>query len=104
MTQFFQVIINRYTLSFPNPQIAENYQFTWSSYMGSSNVIFETDAKVMVDALSSYDIDLTYLGVGLQDCKSLLDDMVNTQIVFTKRSKNMMPYTLVRVAISMYDF
>lgn len=65
----FQVVANGNTLSSPNPQIDETISLcevlTWIKVVGLSNVIFETDAKVMVDALPGCDIDLNFLGVVL---------------------------------------
>jgi ribonuclease HI len=68
---------------------------------GFSNVIFESDSKIAVDAISSRHVGISEFSVLISDIKSLLDANSNFEVKFVKRQANMVAHSLARAAYSM---
>jgi ribonuclease HI len=71
-----------------------------ASSRGWSNIIFESDSKVVVDAIKATSHGRSELCSILQEIKALLQTNPNFEVKFTKRQANMAAHTLARAAIS----
>ncbi|GAU51577.1 hypothetical protein TSUD_414260 [Trifolium subterraneum] len=67
---------------------------------GWPNIIFESDSKVVVDAIKAPPQGISELNSIITNIKLLLQCNSNFEIKFTKRQANMAAYTLARAAIS----
>jgi ribonuclease HI len=68
---------------------------------GLSCVIFESDSKIVVDAISSRHVGISEFSVLISDIKSLLEANPNFEVKFVKRQANMVAHSLARAAYSM---
>ena len=69
--------------------------------LGFIKVIIEMDALNVYNALVKSNMDLSYDGSIIDDCKILAQDLV--ECAFVKRSANRVAYTLARAVDSMSD-
>ncbi|XP_045802361.1 uncharacterized protein LOC123895940 [Trifolium pratense] len=67
---------------------------------GWSNIVFESDSKVVVDAIQANHHGIAELSSIILSIKLLLQCNSNFEIKFTKRQANMTAHTLARAAIS----
>ncbi|XP_045790350.1 uncharacterized protein LOC123885137 isoform X2 [Trifolium pratense] len=67
---------------------------------GWSNIVFESDSKVVVDAIQANHHGIAELSSIILSIKLLLQCNSNFEIKFTKRQANMAAHTLARAAIS----
>lgn len=72
----------------------------WATSMDLQHVIFETDAKLVVDAIQSNPMDHSEFGTIIAECCSLISAESNYQICFSKRQANVVAHTLARAANS----
>ncbi|GAU16129.1 hypothetical protein TSUD_339990 [Trifolium subterraneum] len=68
---------------------------------GLSYVIFESDSKVVVDAIHSRQVGLSEFSILISHIKSLLLLNNNFEVKFVKRQANMVAHSLARAAYSM---
>jgi ribonuclease HI len=68
---------------------------------GLSHVIFENDSKIVVDAISSRQIEISVFSMLISYIKSLLLLHSNFEVKFVKRQTNMVAQSLARAAYSM---
>jgi ribonuclease HI len=68
---------------------------------GYSNVIFESDSKIAVDAISSRHVGISDFSVIISDIKSLLVANSNFEVKFVKQQANTVAHSLARAAYSM---
>jgi hypothetical protein len=61
--------------------------------------VFESDSKLVLDALQINHMDVSELGSIIMSIKSLLHCNSNFEIKFTKRQANMVIHTLSRAVI-----
>ncbi|XP_038715125.1 uncharacterized protein LOC120008837 [Tripterygium wilfordii] len=66
-----------------------------------SNVIIESDALIIVQAMKSSCLDSSYIDVIIDECKSLLKEINNYRICFVRRSANSVAHLLARAASSL---
>lgn len=72
----------------------------WVRMCGFRNLIFELDAKLVVDAFNSSNSLLTDVGC-IQDCKELFYVFSsNSHVEFSRRNVNKMAHAPTRVALS----
>ncbi|KAK6145715.1 hypothetical protein DH2020_022535 [Rehmannia glutinosa] len=71
----------------------------WSKALGLQNVIFEMDAKIVVDALKKTDTDLSEFGKIIHQCVSLLSFEPHFSVQQVRRQANMVAHAITRVAI-----
>jgi ribonuclease HI len=71
-----------------------------ASSRGWSNIIFDSDSKVVVDAIKATSPGRSELCSIVYEIKSLLQSNSNFEIKFTKRQANMAAHALARAAIS----
>ena len=57
----------------------------WVLVMGKANVVFEYDAKVVVDAIHAATVDLSEFSTVIAKCKSLLLQGRNYLVQFVRR-------------------
>ncbi|XP_075475775.1 uncharacterized protein LOC142511746 [Primulina tabacum] len=69
---------------------------TWIKEMNLTNVIFELDAKNVVDAIKSPDNDTTEFGSLVHQCKHLLNQGTSFSIQFAYRQANVTANTLAK--------
>ncbi|CAN1132709.1 hypothetical protein LINPERHAP2_LOCUS7193 [Linum perenne] len=72
---------------------------SWVEQEGHLQVIFETDAKQIVDALSSGHSNHTELGDMIVACRAILLRNSGLEITFGKREKNKVAHLIARRAI-----
>jgi ribonuclease HI len=70
-----------------------------ASSRGWSNIIFESDSKVVVDAIKAISPGRSELCSIIYEIKTLLQNNLNFEVKFTKRQANMVAHTLARAAI-----
>lgn len=68
--------------------------------MGMKKVTFESDYKLMVDKLNSFDTRLSELGSIILQCKNLLVQNPHYTIQFVTRHANVVDHTLARGALA----
>jgi ribonuclease HI len=68
---------------------------------GLSCVIFESDSKIVVDAISSRHVGISEYSVLISDIKLLLAANPNFEVKFVKRQTNMVAHSLARATYSM---
>lgn len=74
----------------------------WTRDLGLSNVVFELDAKLVVDKFHSNQADNTICGAIIRDCKELFSSyFINSVIEYTRKKANVVAHTLARVATNM---
>ena len=66
--------------------------------MGKANVVFECDAKVVVDAIHAATVDLSEFGAVIVECKSLLLQGCNYSVQFVRRQANIAAHSLARAS------
>ncbi|PNX91013.1 hypothetical protein L195_g047142 [Trifolium pratense] len=66
-----------------------------------SHVVFESDSKVVVDAISSRQLGTSEFSVVISHIKSLLVSCPNFEVKFVKRQANMVARSLARAAYSL---
>jgi hypothetical protein len=71
-----------------------------ATYRGWSNIVFESDSKVVVDAIYANHHGISKLSNIISSIKLLLQCNLNFEIKFTKWQANMAAHTLARAAIS----
>ncbi|CAN1145575.1 hypothetical protein LINPERHAP2_LOCUS14755 [Linum perenne] len=71
---------------------------SWLRDLGYEEVEIESDAKAVVDSLNNYENDLTEVGDILNQCRDILDENPGFEVVFGRRSRNMVAHTLARQA------
>ncbi|GAU26672.1 hypothetical protein TSUD_314490 [Trifolium subterraneum] len=65
----------------------------WAGELGLNNVIFNLDAKSVVDSFNTTTHDLSYFGFIIKDCKSwLLNSCTNSVVEFSRRQANMVAH------------
>ncbi|XVE77418.1 hypothetical protein DITRI_Ditri13aG0060900 [Diplodiscus trichospermus] len=64
-----------------------------------TKVIFELDAKLVVDAISSTTTDVIEFGFIIKECKSLLSMEQMFSVCYIKRKPNAIAYALARETI-----
>ena len=62
--------------------------------MGKANVVFECDAKVVVDAIHAATVDLSEFSTVIAKCKSLLLQGRNYSVQFVRRQANVIAHSL----------
>ncbi|CAN1823543.1 hypothetical protein LINPERHAP1_LOCUS30418 [Linum perenne] len=72
---------------------------SWVEQEGLLQVIFETDAKQIVDALSSGQSDHTELGDMVVACRAILIRNPGFEITFGRRERNKVAHLIARRAI-----
>lgn len=89
------------------PKIAEAMAFSealsWVKSKNMVNVNFELDSLRVVKAIRWRGINISYIGSIIEDCSSILKDLMSHSILFVKRSANMAAHRIVRETISMSD-
>eukprot|EP00257_Ricinus_communis_P027818 XP_025015232.1 uncharacterized protein LOC112536661 [Ricinus communis] len=70
----------------------------WVLSLGRSNVIFEYDAKVVVDAVLSGAADLFEFGAVIADCRLLLQHGCNYSVQFIRKQANLVAHSLARAS------
>ncbi|KAK9088929.1 hypothetical protein Scep_028011 [Stephania cephalantha] len=73
---------------------------SWLKEGNMLQVTVETDAQVVVQALSSNSKDLSYFGSLIDDCTELLTDMLSYKVCFVRRSANLAAHKIAREASS----
>jgi ribonuclease HI len=71
-----------------------------ASIRGWSNIAFESDSQLVVDALQINHMGVSELNYIIMSIKSLLQCNSKFEIIFTKRQANMAAHTLIKAAIS----
>jgi ribonuclease HI len=66
----------------------------------TTNIIFETDSKCVVDAISNLRSGTSEFSAIICNVKNILSSHPNFVVKFIKRQANMIVYTLARVVIS----
>ena len=64
------------------------------------SVIFETDSKLVVNAINNSSADLSKFGLLIQECKLLLSSSKNFLCSFVNRQAHVVSHSLARVACS----
>lgn len=70
----------------------------WVVELNLQNVLFELDAKQVVDSLSSRVIDLSEIGSVIFECKRLLSLNPTFGVGYVRRQANVVAHSLARVA------
>jgi hypothetical protein len=74
----------------------------WVGELGLNNVIFNLDAKSVVDSFNKTTHDLSYFGFIIKDCKSYLLNLCSNSLVeFSRRQATMEAHKLAMTAIYM---
>ena len=76
---------------------------SWLKTLGINKVIVEMDALNVFHALINSNMDFSYAGSIIDDCKILAQDLFDCSFAFVKRSANQVAHTLARVTGSMSD-
>ena len=66
--------------------------------MGKANMVFECDAKVVVDAIHAATVDLSEFSTVIAKCKSLLLQGCNYSVQFFRRQANVKAHSLARAS------
>jgi ribonuclease HI len=67
---------------------------------GFTNVNFESDSKIVVDAISSSQLGISEFSLLISNIKSLLLSNPNFEVKFVKRQTNMVAHSFARAAYS----
>ncbi|XP_073130771.1 uncharacterized protein [Henckelia pumila] len=67
---------------------------SWVKSKNLSNVIFESDALVVIEALHNTEHDYSCLGLIVEDCRTLARNIQSCNFVFVKRSANQAVHAL----------
>ncbi|XP_073278711.1 uncharacterized protein [Primulina huaijiensis] len=73
----------------------------WTSSFELQDVIFESDSKTVVNAITSKNVDYTEFGSIICGCCQLIDAHPSFKIQHVRRQANMVAHTLARAAISL---
>ncbi|CAN1146908.1 hypothetical protein LINPERPRIM_LOCUS5409 [Linum perenne] len=73
----------------------------WTKQQGLQDVLFETDAKTIVDNLGSADLNQTELGDMMRVCKSILESSPRYAVAYVRRNGNKTAYLLARQACNL---
>lgn len=71
---------------------------SWIKALGLQQVLFETDSKLVVDALSSRVEDLSEFGSIVSSCKKILESNLSFTVKHVRRDVNFVAHRLARVA------
>ncbi|XP_073024188.1 uncharacterized protein [Primulina eburnea] len=74
----------------------------WTTSLELHDIIYETDSKTVVNAITSKNVDHKEFGSIISSCRTLLDGHPSFKIQHARRQANMVAHTLAREAIS-YD-
>ncbi|CAN1299941.1 hypothetical protein LINPERPRIM_LOCUS24382 [Linum perenne] len=66
----------------------------------AERVIFESDAKVLVDRMQGSQVDVTEFGDWIRKCKAIMVSHPLFSVVFVWRSTNMVAHSLARNSCS----
>lgn len=72
----------------------------WALDLQLTNVIFELDAKLVVDAIHANVPDFSEFGSIIPECRKLLFNHPNFLVKFVRRQANVVAHSLARVATS----
>ncbi|XP_073271465.1 uncharacterized protein [Primulina huaijiensis] len=72
----------------------------WTTSLELHDIIFETDSKTVVNAISSKNVDHTEFGSIISSCRKFLDAHPSFKIQHVRRQANMVAHALARAAIS----
>ncbi|XVF44030.1 hypothetical protein PTKIN_Ptkin02bG0087500 [Pterospermum kingtungense] len=73
---------------------------SWADSLGYRHVVFKTDAKSVVDAIFSPNVDNSEIGDLVAICKSFLDKDNDFSLCFTRRQANKVAHTLAKASCS----
>ncbi|KAL2553662.1 uncharacterized protein Fot_07281 [Forsythia ovata] len=65
--------------------------------------IIEMDALLVYNALQQNEVDNSYFGLLIEECRLLSSDMPNIKFNWVKKSANQVPHTLTKAASSSHD-
>ncbi|XP_073138172.1 uncharacterized protein [Henckelia pumila] len=74
---------------------------SWLKELNLSNLIVESDALLVIQALKNKASDISSLDLIVEDCKSLVSDLHSCSFVFVRRSANQAVHLLARAVGSM---
>ncbi|CAN1129432.1 hypothetical protein LINPERHAP2_LOCUS5224 [Linum perenne] len=72
---------------------------SWVEQAGYVHVIFETDAKQVVDAINSSNADRTELGEMVEACRAIMARNPGFEAMFSRREKNKVAHLIARHSI-----
>ncbi|KAK6147935.1 hypothetical protein DH2020_018847 [Rehmannia glutinosa] len=72
----------------------------WAKSLGVPRVVFEMDAKAIVDAIGEPGEDWSELGRIIRSCRKLLESEPSYMVQFTKRQANVVAHALARASCS----
>ena len=75
----------------------------WIKDKGLANIIFESDSQLLVRAINTLIFYSSTVGLILQDCMYLLNNLNGCAIAFANRSTNQAAHELSKVAVSLSD-
>ncbi|XVF58462.1 hypothetical protein PTKIN_Ptkin07bG0068800 [Pterospermum kingtungense] len=70
----------------------------WMPFLVSFCVVFELDAKVVVDVVNGSISDLSKFGALVERCQLLLSQNHNFEVCFVRRQANVIVYSLARAS------
>ncbi|XP_073119607.1 uncharacterized protein [Henckelia pumila] len=76
---------------------------SWLKELNISNVIVESDALLVVNAFHSSAIDVSGVGLLMEDCRFLASELLSCSLSFVYRSANQAAHRLARSARSLSD-
>jgi ribonuclease HI len=90
-----------------SPRLAEALSIrevlSWLKTNGREDVIVESDALCIVQAINSNNADFSHFGAVIEDCKTLVNSLINGVVSWVGRSANNLAHTLARVDCFMPD-
>lgn len=76
----------------------------WIISLGMDHVIFESDAKILVDAVHSKNPDISELGSIVDECKFILQSNQTFKVCFVKRQVSKVDDILTKATCSYVTF
>ncbi|XP_073154078.1 uncharacterized protein [Henckelia pumila] len=104
---FFSAVCGTFPGSFSSTTaeaLAIREALKWIKDLNLTNVIVESDALIVVDALRTWFSDVSSLGLILEDCSLLASELHSCSFSFVRRSANQSAHSLARSTGSLSDF
>ncbi|CAI9771522.1 unnamed protein product [Fraxinus pennsylvanica] len=81
--------------------VREALSWIKSKFFGVQTI--EMDALLVYSALQKDDVDNSYLGILIEECRLIAKELLNLKFNWVRRSANQVAHTLVKAASSLHD-
>ncbi|KAM6586972.1 hypothetical protein CsatA_009577 [Cannabis sativa] len=90
-----------------SPDLAEimriSEPLSWLKNHAYTQAIVETESLVCAEAIRNAEVFVSSFGLVVEDCKKILDSLINVSLLFVKRSANCVAHFVARHSISLAE-